>query len=430
MQNPAHLQELDYALAVVNSRTVAATYLTPKTMSFSTYASTTTGVGCLSVYMQTKESGNDAGSPSPGFVLPGSKNLATFPIPESYTASIIIRNELLRDQFFANALNSTKDGKGQSFFRKVTPDTSIGEGFKFITELNASVRGTQDFAEGGSWHTTVSEADWDLGRNPLTIIVDKNMQCSTQYSFSDRLHWHNPFPGSWGNTYFDLSMDQTVGLISKSTDTGITAVINVSDWKRWVHEWNPSVTDRMTGATSNIPTEVMKGLNGVPLPNVRSEIRLDHSATTNIFAPGQNIFQAAGPDKVFSPYDVLILGNISHPVTNVQTVSGTPVASINSADADDAGLGKNAADLAHDLLTGQPIFSQSLAAIATGDSNALDKLLTSKGYMVTAEDLQAVLATADPGPNFQVRTVGGIYGFDEPQDLKSRQMGVDPTTGR
>lgn len=56
--------------------------------------------------------------------------------------------------------------------------------------------------------------------------------------------------------------------------------------------------------------------------------------------------------------------------------------------------------------------------------------MNQSGYDIQSVGLKAALATADPGPDFDIRQVGGAYSFDKPADLKDSLMKVIPASAR
>ena len=84
------INEIDYALSTVNNSQPPSglSVFTPKSFAFASMGDGDSGV--LSLYIQTSESNNPPGNASPSF-QPGDSQV--FPIPKSYTGSIVISNK-------------------------------------------------------------------------------------------------------------------------------------------------------------------------------------------------------------------------------------------------------------------------------------------------------------------------------------------------
>jgi hypothetical protein len=181
-----------------------------------------------------------------------------------------------------------------------------------------------------------------------------------------------------------------------------------------------------TGAVSYVPKEISDGVGNFTLPQCVSSLNLNYFATTNIFAPGKKFIDIKGPSDVYTPYDVLILGQVADDFTPVG-VTRSLKHSLNLR-AGQIPL-KDINAFVQDMNTGKPVLAPALASLQTGDEQQITDFIASSGYDLSPEALDAVLATADPGPNFDIRQVAGVYAFDAPPDT-GYIMKVDPSTGR
>jgi len=171
------------------------------------------------------------------------------------------------------------------------------------------------------------------------------------------------------------------------------------------------------------------------LPSVNSTLDLSIFATTNIFAPGKHFINVSGPSDVYTPYDVLILGQL---VDNIAPVANAIVPTSSRLLADHAdvltGLGgstqKTTQEFVTDLAMGRPILAKALAALQTGDQSIISNFAQQEGYALDDAQISSAVSTSHIGPDFDIRAVAGLYGFDEPADLTSTKLVVDPSTAR
>ena len=432
MSNPTNVESINYSLAIIHKKPIPGVmYLVPQDVLFTVYAKPyQEKVGCLSLYIKTQDSGNQPGNENPRFQLPKHDFINTYPIPDGYTASIIIRHDLFANKFLRDSMVHSKSDDNNDTFREVTIREDREVGFALDMQINS--RGMGKFSQKGYFGgLDVDRIGWDFGRDPLSLVIDDRSKAVWHYHFGDRLGWERDSRW-WGKTYYDLNLDKTAPLVSEYSDVGLAGRVELThdDWKPWVHEWNPDIGDRILGGTSDIPDTVRNGLMGFHLPAFKQDLQMQYFSATNLFGPGNHMISVTGEDAVRMPYDVLILGQLLVPVK-----SATPTtAHIDSAEADDAAgdvpTGPATADFALGLSTGQPILQQTVNALATGDEKTINDFLANSGYNTKAENLQAALNTAQPGPGFDIRHAGGAYTFQQPADLASKSMSIDPTTGR
>lgn len=105
-----NIKEVDYALTTLNNKVPSSgqTILTPLSFAFASMGEQEDGV--LSLYIQTKESGNPPGNLSPTFQP---LDISMFPIAKDYTASLILSNSLISKVFLLPQL--TQLGYSVSF---------------------------------------------------------------------------------------------------------------------------------------------------------------------------------------------------------------------------------------------------------------------------------------------------------------------------
>ncbi|KAK0834030.1 hypothetical protein LTR73_001793 [Friedmanniomyces endolithicus] len=89
--------------------------------------------------------------------------------------------------------------------------------------------------------------------------------------------------------------------------------------------------------------------------------------------------------------------------------------------------------LANDLYAGRPVLAKVYSVLNAGDPSSVNAFLDKSGYEITAEGIQEVLSSTQPGPGFDIRSsrsckVGGLYKFTAPDELTSFALRLDPTT--
>ncbi|KAK3986197.1 hypothetical protein QBC44DRAFT_344793 [Cladorrhinum sp. PSN332] len=448
--NPDNISCIQYALAVVNKKPVKdATFLTPESLSFSVYSSSNDkSVACLSIYMQTQGSGFNPGNTSRSFTLPASANTNTFPIPSGHTASIIIRHDLFAQKFLRDSMLALQKDN-HKVFNSVTVNSST-EGFDLTASVNgraAADLGNATWFGGGF---TVTNVDWNWGANDLGLKI-RDSKSSWSYEFNPELNWsevnsagdgHHTIV-AYGKTTYNMKLDKTgLALFEDASDVGLVAGVNVQSdyWSRDAKAHEYGILERMNGAKNYIPSEIDGGLKKIELPTFSDKLALEYFTTTNIFAPGKHLLSVSGASSVYTPYDVIILGNVVD--TPAMTVSAPTW-----ANADDqkklVGVAakaandkkKNMSDLINDLSLGRPILRQLTAAgLSDGDDDGqvVAQVLEKAGYQITNDDAMKALEAENPGPNFDVRFVAGLYSFDKPADLSgdSNRMMIDAGSGR
>ncbi|KAK4457631.1 hypothetical protein QBC42DRAFT_317381 [Cladorrhinum samala] len=449
--NPEHISCIQYALAVVNKKPVKdAAFLTPERLSFSVYSSSKDkSVGCLSIYMKTQGSGFCPGNVIRSFTLPASANVNTFPIPSGHTASIIIRHDLFAQKFLRDSMLALQKDN-HKVFNSVTVNPSK-EGFDLTASING--RAAANFGNatwfGGGFKVT--DVDWDWGANGLGLKI-RDSKCSWSYEFTPELSWseinsagdgHHTFV-AYGKTTYNMKLDKTnLALFEDASDVGLVARVKVQadDWSRKAEAHEYGLLERLNGAKNYIPSSIDGGLEKIELPTFSDKLALEYFTTTNIFAPGKHLLSISGASSVYTPYDVIIFGDVLD--TPAMTVSAPTWADADGQEKLAVATGeasndkkKNMSDLINDLSLGRPILRQLTAAgLSDGDDDGqvVAQVLEKAGYQITKDDATKALEAEKAGPNFDVRFVAGLYSFDQPADLKddkNRMMMVDGGSGR
>jgi len=324
-----HIDALQYSLAaasaVENTDTV---YLTPEAMTFTVVApsDTTAGQGCLSIYMKTKDSGNNPGGEHPVFHLKsGDHQVETYPIPSGFTSSIIIRHKLFWDAFILRSLTSITDDKSQQAFNTVKETTLDSEsGFKAELFLNRKYVVDSWKCEGdesnktSAWRIYLAKLTFE--ESPVSAVID-NGQMTWDMSFphEKEIKWehdHWDWIGTtkytdYGYVDYKASLKWTEPLLS-ADQRQINSVIKVPS-DAWSHKAEARQPGFFDSFSSEYPGPIQSGIDGLRYPSFSDTMRLDYFATTNVFAPGKHVIDIDTIKGVQTPRDVLLLGRVVSP---------------------------------------------------------------------------------------------------------------------
>ncbi|KAK0652925.1 hypothetical protein B0T16DRAFT_107803 [Cercophora newfieldiana] len=486
MSELKYIQTLRYALAVVTKKTAAVagakSTLNPEKMTFVAYAppksdsptTTTTTKGCLSVYMKVKDSGHNPGNPSPMFKLPVS-NVATYPIADGFTASILIRNEVFANKFLIPTIAAS------SSISKVTSRATT-KGFGLDIKLNSKITAPVMSKEtGGTWgHYTfkVRDTKWDLGDANVAFDVDASGKASWKYTLEGQIEWtqyDNGPQGSFsddldGHVVFELDKKDQV-LFEKISDEELAAKLKLN--KNW---WEIKGSDKdnnhnpFSGHNKPPGDWVKDGLKKANWPSFDISLALDYFSVSNVFAPGSKMIHPTGISDVFTPHDVLILGKVivsddkSKTTASIATThalesagasmlvtesipdmsslleaipSAQEVAVTSTLGIDDSPNAssvppiklpktKSTADLMSDIEKGGPIVESLVKALRDpkDPEEASEEALENSEYTIVSSELPDIRKEYNAGPDFRVSRVSGVYKFTEPQQLTQQTLTI------
>ncbi|KAK4444819.1 hypothetical protein QBC34DRAFT_429557 [Podospora aff. communis PSN243] len=440
-----HVDAIRYSLATFTNVDVPdTTYLVPQSVAFSVYSGPKdSNIGCLSVYIKTKGSGNEPGLVDRSFKLPKT-NTNSFPIPEGYTASIIIRHKLFAERFLIDSLmKQTTDGS--PIFKNVS-DASSDQvpgfenfGFKLDCQLNAYAKypGKHDRQQWSS--SDIDAINFDFSKTPLVLeILEWNGRHGENPKFATSADWkYDKFEGTvkWreesrmcgtsprvqeGRETYTLGlakMQPTFQVVDNKV-MEIVLGLQSSDWQASYSTGDPDIT---------------KAFQSIKLPSFSFKLDLNFFASANIFAPNQQMVRIS-PDprnSVKMPYDVLLMGHVVDdisPVLRPRQTGPPKLCHRHDIHRVDAPIG-NTADFVNALANFEPVYAKALAAISTGSEDEMDNFFKTCDYDITAEGLEDALKTVAPGPHFDLRNAPGIYKFDQP-GLAQAEMVVAASTGR
>jgi hypothetical protein len=195
------LNSLDYAIAGVQqpkNEADLARILTPESFIFTTQGSSP---GVLCVYIKTRGSGNNAGWAAPHF-QPNNKDV--LPIPQGFTSSIIIRNDLFNEKYLIPQLQGqVAPGK---LLGHVNKDNNFVNGFRYLLQMNSSSLKNDRFGSG-PWHNWDLNIDYAFTDPPLALTLS-NRSANWYWDFQDyRYDWSHWKSGTSGKVYFDVHLN-------------------------------------------------------------------------------------------------------------------------------------------------------------------------------------------------------------------------------
>ncbi|KAF3904381.1 hypothetical protein ABW21_db0201074 [Orbilia brochopaga] len=312
-----HWKTIKYSLAAIAPTPVdGARFLTPQHVAFTVYTTSDSSKGCLSLYIRTKDSGYADGYATPVFHL---TNGDSIPIPSDHTASIIIRRELVQ-QFLTKTI---KDAEAHGEKALDVEQTSTTTGFRYTNKLNAGFQKSFKEVHTALGDYNIRTIDWSFDKSPLDVNIVNNQSHWTM-SFKSNFEWgrtrtyvsHGEVKSDnkYGEVEYKLRMDHSATVLSLDEEK-VTAKLEVQGgwWQREAKAVEPSDWEKVNGKQDYIPGVVQDWINGWQFPTFSNTMRLDFFATTNVFAPGKHIIDIDTNIGVFTPHDLLIVGNVVDP---------------------------------------------------------------------------------------------------------------------
>ncbi|WP_027086556.1 hypothetical protein [Cohnella panacarvi] len=303
-----NIRAIDYALSSINNKRPQSgeTILTPKSFVF---ASTGDGDdGVLSLYIQTNESGNPPGNPSPSF-QPG--DVASCPVPNGYTASIILSNRLMTQSFLKRQLEA-------SGFSVELSNPVSGGGVSAILRKNQNI-----FAIGESEQSFFENHSYDglqisMQDNPVHMTL-QNGGITLAFGGSTRSMWSQnrvfQRSGTWGGVYISLGLHKGPIPLTLSENDVIESRVSVgaSDFNVGLNAYGCDVWESMNGCSKSYPSFYDGLSKKLQIPSIDLNLPgLDFFNTTNLLAPGQNVINLDTSKGVLTPHDFLVVGNVAN----------------------------------------------------------------------------------------------------------------------
>ncbi|KAF3928318.1 hypothetical protein AA313_de0209603 [Arthrobotrys entomopaga] len=329
-----NLTAIDFSLASVTltqSRYLSTGNLTPQKMVFQLFGSkaqesSSQNSSCLSVYIKTKESGEDhgVGDLSPQFV---GKKGNILPIPEGYSASIIISKKLLWDRLILDQLVDIKNDRGSPAFRRIDDlSTSRDTGLELEMAWKADYL-WQD-ASGYCYSRYESFYDYDLrdyslfrgyclikddlvqginaSRGPrMTISEDGTMV------FDPRLFdmWVNykeypgaNYPHQGGSIKCHVNAPKSKKICGGEKELGVDISLRPDEWT--VQTSNPQGLTDMGVRITGLYFYLLKW------PFFQVRLNVNSFATKNMLAVGSRTIELDKTTGIRVPHDFMLVGNL------------------------------------------------------------------------------------------------------------------------
>ncbi|CAI6333540.1 unnamed protein product [Periconia digitata] len=452
------------ALAEVTAETQPAIYcLTPQSCAFSIYAPQNAGdghqnAGCLSVYINTKETGNEPGADIRSFKFPSNEE-ETYPIPLNYTASIIIRHRVFAEAFFIKSLKDLRnsDGKQLLFHKVILKDSNKGLALNCFINRSAAAEWSDKSLFGLLTRTSYThsliyltlkymsftkhiliskiEQKLDFGSDyyPVELTIEGN-NAHWYYNFYENLKWID-LP-TWGTVTYRVWLDKRQQVFTSANDEGVQAHMQLEskDWTTFHHGDDPETKEWLLGKRQEIPKDSVKELDSIAMPTVDSYAGLRYFSTTNVFAPGRHMLKVDDVSAVHLPYDLVILGNLVSP----ETVSPSPPPAVAGvvramANATKPINIKSNDEYRKDMLLGKPILLETMDVLSRCDEKEVTQFIQGgSGYNIDPSDSMkfAEKNSDTTSTEFDLSQFGGMYKFTEPASLATAVMMIDSSNSR
>lgn len=133
---------------------------------------------------------------------------------------------------------------------------------------------------------------------------------------------------------------------------------------------------------------------------------LDFFCTANILAPGKNIVVVDDTTGLITPYDCLLVGQISSP-TSQQLLA------LVSQEGPRDTQGKTAEDVMNGFRANEPVLGEVLSGFIDQNIDKVTLLVWSHGYDIQTVDFDQLDALYNPGLSFDLRILGRGYQMNE-----------------
>ncbi|RXS80452.1 hypothetical protein EST92_17560 [Streptomyces sp. TM32] len=296
--------EVAYVLAGVDNSQPSkdAKLFTPKSFAFASTGEE--GAGCLSLFIQTAESGNPAGNAAPSF-QPGGRQMS--PVPTGYTASIILSHDLVTNAFFKPKFEA--------------------EGF--TVEVESCARGALlSLSKDVSVIREGEDEQWIFGGHCYTGLRLSMKDFPLKLELSDgkaTAKWTGRAESSWsewtageGQTGHYGGVDVTIDLSKAAeafsvTNRGIDFPefkFTRDDFVVGINKHSCSFLERLGGCLET-PPPFYSGQMTLQIPGINfSQRGLDYFLETNLLEPGRQMIEVDSHAGLGTPHDFLIVGKI------------------------------------------------------------------------------------------------------------------------
>jgi hypothetical protein len=297
----------------------------PLSFVFATSGGDTDGV--LSLYIQTKNSGNSPGLPNPVFKV----NEILSPIPEDHQASLIISRDCFQKVFLVPTLNNLKSNNTNVFINV----TSVNDTIK----PNCDVEANYNFAskiDSSDIHTdAISTIEFDsvtIDFSTKFIIFDFSMDklnvTLPEMSYSQYWSYTRDFPtqsvGVDGTAKVKISIQNTYNLTNTTEAFGVFTVTDSdlvinSFTVTPILSFDAGTNGSCIGGGGGIYSQVNKKLHNeieqlpaITFPNSG----LQYFKETNLLFPGKQVLSFDASAGVYIPNDLILFANFKEKEKN------------------------------------------------------------------------------------------------------------------
>lgn len=293
-----NVSEIEYAMGGISNETqVGVKTILPKSFIFAVSKPSENSFSCLNLYIQTTDSGKPPGDRSPSFQPSGS---AISPIPDGYTASLILSNDYTK-----TLLTSLMADKNGVF------DSTV-DGILVPCYLPKKITYPGYYRDANHWFKGINI---DISNTPLYINLNQDTQSISISSPSAKGNYYNydncsQYP-SGGAGYITASFTASKSFQLKLTqecmlqfDFDLNSSYISTDIKNTTTSggWQMDEKDIVDGLKRNIPEQV--GNVSVKMNQVNMFV------VSNLLFPEKHIFKFLPGDSFYVPHDMIIFGNI------------------------------------------------------------------------------------------------------------------------
>ncbi|HCC08357.1 MAG TPA: hypothetical protein DEP72_09405 [Clostridiales bacterium] len=297
------VDEINYAMGgISNIDQPGVKTILPKSFIFSVFKPEQNSVGCLSLYIQSDDSGNGPGDINPSFQPNGS---VTSPIPDGYTASIILSGDYL-GKLLVSLLTDRASGKTA----KVDSNTT---GLIIETNIPNKVISYPGYNRNvNHWFDGINI---NISNTPLYFNLNQDQQNVTMSSPSadgNYSNWDNcggEMLGGSGHISASFTVNETFPLkLSSDGKLKFSFILNQSGVEVTAKThctsggWEIDEEPIRKGLKANIPPQI--GTISVQLDQVSMFV------VGNLLFPEKNILKFKSEDSFYVPHDLIVFGNI------------------------------------------------------------------------------------------------------------------------
>lgn len=317
-----NVKEIEYVLTTVSNTKSSKgdIVISPKSFIFAIAKHKDTHTGVLSIYIQTKNSGNKQGDKQPSF-QPGDKQ--TYPIPKGYSASLIFSRSFMDKVYLGTQLK--KQG-----FTNIVPQEKAKEqlSIQACYDTKKSISSNKLSKSGFMNKVSMDTVTIDFATHPYVFEFSLN-QLKISLSLSKTTNWTQtvyipsflpwPLPSTikshrHGTVTVGLSLSKTFkySSIAKATDKkllGMNFAVNADDYGYKISVHNAS-------CGGNLESDIKSALKshiGKVLPAISFNFdSLSYFSATNLLFPGKQILEIDKAEGIHVPTDMILLGNVKN----------------------------------------------------------------------------------------------------------------------